>query len=249
MRKISGAGVRPLGTCVFAIVALYAGTAAQAAGSPAEQKCQQRRYAAAAKFVACEHKAIGASGFDDFSTSSVSALSKCRLKYAATWPKIQDAAAGTGTSCDQARFATVAGTVVDHLTGLQWEQKTDDGGIHDVDDRYTWSESALTAGDGTVFTTFMPVLNSAPCFADHCDWRLPTRAELETLVTEAFPCTTVPCIDQNVFGPTATEDFYWTSTPDAVETDGAWGVSFGNGFVNDDFVDSGDFVRAVRGGL
>ena len=229
------------------IVTLCTVTAATAAGSPAEQKCQERRYAAASKFLACEHKATGKSGFDEFGYSFVQALSKCRLKYAATWPKIQ--AASPGTSCDQPRFTAVDGTVVDRLTGLQWEQKTVDGGIHDVDDRYTWSESAVSDGDGTAFTTFLPALDSAPCFAGHCDWRLPTRAELETLVTEAFPCTTVPCIDA-VFGPTATEDFYWTSVTDAVEPEGAaWGVSFGNGFVNDDWKDSFDFVRAVRGGL
>jgi hypothetical protein len=31
------------------------------------------------------------------------------------------------------------GTVTDTRTGLMWEQKTDDGSIHDKDNVYTWS--------------------------------------------------------------------------------------------------------------
>ena len=37
------------------------------------------------------------------------------------------------------RFEDRGLTVFDHQTGLEWEKKTDDGGIHDKDNTYTWS--------------------------------------------------------------------------------------------------------------
>jgi uncharacterized protein DUF1566 len=56
------------------------------------------------------------------------------------------------------------------------------------------------------------VLNGGECFARHCDWRLPTVEELETIVDDTQGC----CIDP-IFGPTiATPEFqfnsYWSST-------------------------------------
>lgn len=86
------------------------------------------------------------------------------------------------------------GTVTDLATGLMWEKKTTTPGSsenhadpHDVDNFYTYSATG-TAPDGTVFTEFLARLNTPPCFAGHCDWRLPRvnrygdPAELETLV-------------------------------------------------------------------
>jgi hypothetical protein len=121
------------------------------------------------------------------------------------------------------------GTAYDRVTGLTWEQKTDDGGIHDKDNNYTWGTFDGNA-DGTAFTTFLATLNGGvtgvgDCrsedgitqsggFAGHCDWRLPTVAELQTILLEPLPCSTTPCIDQSVFGPVnASFSFgrYWSS--------------------------------------
>jgi uncharacterized protein DUF1566 len=122
------------------------------------------------------------------------------------------------------------GTVTDHQTGLTWEKKDDTcPGIHCVTDTYTWSTNYWTGvPDGTAFVTFLGTLNSCsiacvgtvdscstnfrkPGFADHCDWRLPTIEELQTILL-ADPCgdgTKSPCIDP-VFGPTA--ELYWSTT-------------------------------------
>ena len=119
-------------------IVLVLAHAAAAAGTP-EQSCQKGRYAAAAKYLACEQRATGdqfGGGFSSFQ----GVVSKCRLKYAATWVRLQAQATGTGTTCDHSRFDINGdGTVTDRLTGIQWERKTDDLSVHDKDDIYTWS--------------------------------------------------------------------------------------------------------------
>jgi hypothetical protein len=109
--------------------------------------------------------------------------------------------------------------VTDRLTGLQWEQKTDDASVHDKDNFHSWS-TIPPAADGTAFTSFLTTLNGG-CFAGQCDWRLPTLLELQTILLEPYPCTTSPCIDQAVFGPTAVNG-YWSATTNASGSPSAW---------------------------
>ena len=224
------------------------------AASTPEQICQEGRYAAAVKYAACHDKAMAMyfAGQKCFTTEKYEQRhSRCRVKYTAMWANLQAVASGTGATCDAVRFAVSEGTVTDKLTGLQWEQKTDDGSVHDTDNLYTWSASAGSANaDGTVYTSFLATLNGAGCFANHCDWRLPTISELLTiLLEEPYPCTTSPCIDQTIFGPLASSGD-WTSKTCNVVASAAWSVNFHNGNVfyqskNAQFA----HVRAVRGGL
>jgi len=131
------------------------------------------------------------------------------------------------------------GTVTDHQTGLQWEKKTDDGTAHDKDNAYSWStDYGGTSPNGTAFTSFLASLNGCVSsdgvavtggFAGYCDWRLPTIAELQTIVdTSHGSCAggSGACIDP-IFGPTAAESpIYWSGTTSAEFPDGAWGVVF-----------------------
>jgi Protein of unknown function (DUF1566) len=123
------------------------------------------------------------------------------------------------TGCSVVRFVDNGdGRVTDTQTGLMWEKKTTAVGSgpnyadpHDVDNYYSWSSTG-TAPDGTAFTEFLGALNNGTssdgttttgCFANHCDWRLPTVEELAGIMDPAAAgCGSgSPCIDP-AFGPT-----------------------------------------------
>lgn len=154
------------------------------------------------------------------------------------------------------------GTVTDHQTGLQWEKKVSPGGgatdPDDVDNIYNWTAGGGgdTFPDGTVFTDFLAKLNGASsdgititgCLAGHCDWRLPTIVELQTILDPSLCGPSTSCIDP-IFGPTIGDLYYSATTDAAIPTD-AWVVAFYNGDVTywfkHDF--AGLYVRAVRAG-
>lgn len=164
------------------------------------------------------------------------------------------------------------GTVTDTATGLMWEKKTTTVGSgqnfadpHDVDNLYTWTASGTPyPRTGTAFTDFLSKLNTPPCFAGHCDWRLPSEAslnspftgakELQRILLEPYPCGTEPCIDA-IFGPTATDGAYWSDTTSTNLGDGsgdlcylvcAWEVNFQLGYTSRYSKNNFRHVRAVR---
>jgi hypothetical protein len=147
------------------------------------------------------------------------------------------------------------GFVKDQRTGLYWEKKDDSGGIHDKDDTYTWSTPSSLVADGTAFSEFLAALNTVPCFAGFCDWRLPTKFELETIedvgridpaVKHAFSFVcTAGCV--STFCSCTASNQYWTASTYFSKPSDAWYLSFYDGttgFLNK----SAAFrVRAVRG--
>lgn len=146
------------------------------------------------------------------------------------------------------------GTVCDHQTGLMWEQKdggdgtVDPNNPRDVDNNYTWSISGGPP-DGTAYTDFLARLNGTIAntnpseqLGGHRDWRLPTSAELQTILD----CSFSPCIDPT-FGPTAAT-FYWSSTSLASNPLNAWVAFFFDGGVLNGNKSIDTRVRAVRGG-
>jgi hypothetical protein len=165
------------------------------------------------------------------------------------------------SGCFATRFVDNGdGTVTDHQTGLQWEKKdnldstANTADPHDADNTYTWTASG-TEPDGTAYTDFLAKLNNGNsidgttitgCFAGHCDWRLPTSAELQTILLAAYPCATSPCIDP-AFGPTQS-NFYWSATTNAglFPFNFAWYVNFFDGYFYFDIMTDGSYTRAVR---
>lgn len=87
---------------------------------------------------------------------------------------------------------------------------------------------------------------NAEGYAGHTDWRIPTTAELESILLEPYPCTErSPCIDP-VFGPTIARD-YWSLFSSSPGIPGL--IVFGNGVVLAPFEGSGlALARAVRSG-
>jgi hypothetical protein len=142
------------------------------------------------------------------------------------------------------------GTVTDMKTGLMWEKLSQDGSIHDYNTFYSWY---------TAFTTKIATLNtmnSGAGFANHTDWRLPNRFELETLVdlgrvnpaidpafntSCAASCTVTTC-------SCTQSGSYWSSTTYQNYPTFAWLVSFYDGLVNTSDKSGSTYVRAVRGG-
>jgi hypothetical protein len=144
------------------------------------------------------------------------------------------------------------GTVTDNFTALQWEQKTttvgsgaDFANPHDVDNRYTWGANTERVRSST---QFLEDLNTeGACFATHCDWRLPTRSELEGILSAPYPCSSHPCISAT-FGGSTQSARYWTFTVMTVTTaaDHAWSVDFNDGYVDAERKTARRYIRAVR---
>jgi len=113
-----------------------------------------------------------------------------------------------------------------------------------------------SAPDGPLYTDFLAALNvnsssdgNSFCFANHCDWRIPTIGELQAIISPWHACTTSPCIDP-IFGPTQ-DGNYWSSTSLTGQPSVAW-IGFFNAF-NGGAIDrlpedTTLFARAVRGG-
>jgi hypothetical protein len=186
---------------------------------------------------------------------------KCQTKFDEKLAKLTAQATKAVIAC---RYGVNGdGTATDYDTGLQWEQKTDDGTtVHDKDNLYTWNTAfGGTTPNGTAFTAFLGTLNNGTssdgpatsgCFAGHCDWRLPVIEELAGIVDLAAPgCSTFtgPCIDQTVFGPTVAFNFYWSATTYSVNPDNAWVVIFHAGELGPDGKGHAGHVRGVRSGL
>jgi hypothetical protein len=140
------------------------------------------------------------------------------------------------------------GTVTDRGTGLEWEQFSDDGGIHDQDNLYTYAEA---------FSVKIAALNSAN-FAGHNDWRLPNQFELLSRVNfgQIAPASYSPYFDHDctpscslpACSCTSDPGHEWASTTYLPSPAQAWQVGFANGipFSSPKTLTHG--ARGVRGG-
>src|SRR5262245_32156740 len=95
-----------------------------------ELTCPAARHKARGSYAKCLDGALERAAVQalDWETRA----GKCVTKYQASWAKLQAKYGGTGTVCDQPRFsANGDGTITDHLTNLQWEQKDGADGVPD----------------------------------------------------------------------------------------------------------------------
>ena len=162
--------------------------------------------------------------------------------------------------------ATSWSCVRDNVTGLVWESKTNDGGLHNRVDGYTWYNTDSTTnggnpGDNGRINSCYGYDNSDP--ATYCntqayvarvnqagwcgfnDWRVPTKKELLSLVdySVSYPG---PTIDSGYFPYQVST--VWSSTPYVANSDYAWAIYFGSGDSAMTAKDEFPGVRLVRGG-
>lgn len=139
------------------------------------------------------------------------------------------------------------GTITENTTRLMWEKLCDDDVnplcpvINDVDIGYSWDQAYQKIAG----------LNTAPCFANYCDWRLPNYNELQTLVDYGRQDLAIdPAFHNGVDSFTSADpgsNTYWSSTTYQTYASEGWLIEFGSG---QNFVLGKAYranVRAVRG--
>lgn len=149
------------------------------------------------------------------------------------------------------------GTITDERTGLVWEKKSNDGSIHDLDNAYAWGQAVTPYSmNGPILSEFLATLNEEPCFAGHCDWRIPNLRELQTLASyeRLNPATWNEFNRDCKEGCTVLQcsctpgSITWTSTTHRLSPRDAWSIHFANGQSAGSVKTRRSTVRAVRGG-
>lgn len=153
-------------------------------GANSDATCHAKRVEAWGAYVACMSIATAMFYQDlDHSQAAENHSNDCRQTYFLAW----------GPPCTGPRFSSddVDGTVTDCLTGLVWEKKAaydhndQSPDLHDADKTYAWSDGMPCYESGTAFDEFLKTLNDTG-FGGSNGWRLPTHAELLTLMV-AWP--------------------------------------------------------------
>ena len=94
---------------------------------------------------------------------------------------------GTGQDGDIQAGAALAyvdnedGTITDLNTGLMWEKKSRDGGLHDMENFYPWWSTNPTVD---AIWDWLDDVNAEGVtgFAGYSDWRIPNAKELHSLI-------------------------------------------------------------------
>ena len=128
--------------------------------------------------------------------------------------------------------------VRDNVTGLIWEVKTDDGGVHDKDNKYIWggltaigyestssnkglyydsATSIAEYGDDYSWDALVNSANDGSGLCGYTGWRVPSMSELFSILDYSYYArsTSGPAIDENYF-PNTQAGVYFSATPDAL---------------------------------
>jgi hypothetical protein len=140
--------------------------------------------------------------------------------------------------------------IKDNVTGLLWENKTNDAGLHDKNRNFSYYSPESnpknlynTVNDANGFINAV----NAQGLCGINNWRLPSSIELQGIVNFAYPLPG-PAIDQNFF-PNTVNSAFWSSSPFARDPNSAWILHFDDGRIFEDFRnrDGGASIRLVSG--
>ena len=155
--------------------------------------------------------------------------------------------------------ATPHECVLDNQTGLYWEVKNAEPGLHDWHNTYTWfdpdgtndeldyrgtADGGACVGSACDTTHFVQAVNEA----GHCgysDWRVPSKNELFS-VSDLRQHENPPTMNVEYF-PFAQAGEYWSVNDYSFQHDAAWVWSFEFGHDRVDWKANPKFVRLVRG--
>jgi len=146
--------------------------------------------------------------------------------------------------------ATSWSCVRDNTTGLVWENKSDDEGIHDKDNHYTWGgKTDVSNGIGGVFESWDILINDSndEALCGFSDWRVPDLYELESIVHYGNQFFAI----DNEYFPNQTGFRFWSSQAFWHLGD-AYTIEFNTGATSYNLAADVDrhinAVRLVRGG-
>jgi len=147
--------------------------------------------------------------------------------------------------------------VLDLKSKLTWEVKSRMGTINKSTHTYSWYHGDPNTNGGFVGLRNNGHCTSSPCntqaFAQHLSgkkycglshWRVPTREELRGLVDYGI-APPGPAINSQYF-PNTIPQFYWSVSPDAGNSDSAWGIGFTFGYDYSYFKADVGHVRLVH---
>ena len=152
-----------------------------------------------------------------------------------------------------------ADCVLDTATGLLWEVKSDEPGLRDWRNTYSWFNPGEAHGE----LDYRGLPNGGVCIGSDCDtwdyvravnaaalcgfsdWRLPTKDEFLS-ITDLSKASSPPTVSLAAFPYTQAAE-YWTANDYSFQYDSAWAWNFQYGHDRVDWKKSAKYLRVLRG--